>query len=249
MTLGLDPPRDPRSVLRAHRAVDATDNPAVERVEKLLAVQGDWLRTRVRWAARRFRLDADELCQELMLGMLRRSTTVDETNAGVRTWLGVRVDRTAIELTRRHGRESSESPERLGELERDEANRGRWPADPHTEITLDVNHLKRLGLTHHEAQVVALRCTGVDMTLKEFAELVHRTHASVRQEFVRGIRKIENLFGLTAEEAQVIRAWQRHGTARDVGRSIGRTDEDVVRILEGAQKKIDRVFDEKEGQH
>lgn len=249
MTASLDPPRDPRSVLRAHRRVDPADSPAAERVDRLLAVQGAWLRTRVQRTARHFHLDPDELCQELMLGMLRRSTTVDETNNGVRSWLSVRVERTAIDLLRRRSRDTPAGPEQFAAIERDEAANGRWPADPHAEITLDVNHLQRLGLTPHEAQTVALRCTGVDMTLKEFAELVDRSHASVRQEFARGTKKIENLFGLTAEEAEVIRAWRRHGSATDAARVVGRSGDDVVRILEGAQKKIDRVFDEREGLH
>jgi DNA-directed RNA polymerase specialized sigma24 family protein len=245
----LDPPRDPRSVLRAHRPAVPADNPAAERVERLLEVQGTWLRNRVRRTARHFRLDAAELCQELMYGLLRRSTTVDEGNPGVRSWLSVRIERTAIDMVRTSGRTRPAGPEDLEALEREEAARGRWPADPNTEITLDPQRLVRLGLSPNEAQTVALRCTGVDMTLKEFAELVQRSHALVRKEFERGTRKIENLFGLTAEEAEVIRAWRKHGTVQGAAHATHRSHEDVVRNLEDAHKKIDRIFDEKEGLH
>jgi DNA-directed RNA polymerase specialized sigma24 family protein len=158
----------------------------------LLEVQGDWLRCRVRSTAHRFRLDADELCQELMLSILRRSTTVDEGNKGVRTWLGSRVDWTARDMLRRRGRETTVDAADLEAIENDMATRRPAP-DPPGPMTLDTKHLVQWGLTPHEAQVVAMRCTGVDMPLKDFAELVHRSYASVRKEYERGTRKIEEL--------------------------------------------------------
>jgi DNA-directed RNA polymerase specialized sigma24 family protein len=237
---------DPRGVLRQHRRPIAGPNPAAERIERLLAVQGLWLRDRVRCTARRYRLDADELCQELMLSMLRRSATVDEGNPGVRSWLGGRVDWTAHDMLRRRGREDIVSPDDLAAIERDMSARRPVQESPAL-VTLDVRYLIELGLTPNEAQVVAFRCTGIDMPLKEFADLVHRSHASVRKEFERGTRKIENLFDLTAEELLVVRAWRRHGTAAATAPHVNRTGEDVIRILEGAHKKIDRIFDETEG--
>src|SRR5690349_20935775 len=208
-----DPPcADPRHVLCRSRRRVMEPNPAGERIERLLANQGEWLRNRVKHTARHFRLDADELCQELMLSMLRRSTTVDEGNRGVRTWLGSRVDWTAKDMLRHRGREECVGPEDLRAIE-DEMTARRPTPDHPGPATLDVKHLVELGLTAHEAQVVAMRCTGVDMPLKDFAELVQRSYASVRKEFERGTRKIEELFGLTAEEIRVVRAWRRHGTA------------------------------------
>ena len=58
---------------------------------------------------------------------------------------------------------------------------GRPPAAPGPPgpVTLDVNTWSRWASTPHEAQVVALRCTGVDMPLKDFAELVDRSYAGV----------------------------------------------------------------------
>ena len=234
-------PADPRDVLRRHRRPVAEPNPAAERIERLLEVQGEWLRVRVRSSAHHFRLDPDELCQELMLSMLRRSTTVDEGNRGVRSWLGSRVDWTAQDMLRRRGREETVEAADLESIEHDGR---RLPApDP----SLDVKHLVQMGLTLHEAQVVALRCTGVDMPLKDFAELVHRSYASVRKEYERGTRKIEELFGLTAEEILVVRAWRKHGTAAATAPHVNRSGDEVIQILEGAHKKIDRIFDETEG--
>ena len=237
---------DPREVLRRHRRPVAEPNPAAERIERLLAVQGEWLRCRVRATALHLRLDGDELCQELMLSMLRRSMTVDEGNRGVRTWLGARVDWTAKDMLRRRGRDESVGPEDLEAIEH-EMTRRRPASDPPGPVTLDVKHLVQLGLTLHEAQVVAFRCTGVDMPLKDFAELVHRSYASVRKEFERGTRKIEELFGLTAEEVHVVREWRKHGTAAATAPHVNRSGEEVISILEGAHKKIDRVFTETEG--
>lgn len=247
MSSSLGPPRDPRSVLRANRPATPDDNPAAERVERLLEVQGDWLRRRVLRRARHYRLDGGDLCQQLMEGLLRRSTTVDERNPGVRSWLSVRIEYTAVDMVRAAGRSSPAGPEELEMIEREAAARGRWPADPNTEITIDPQHLIKIGLTPHEAQTVAMHCTGVDMTLKEFAELVHRSYSAVRKELERGKRKIENLFGLTPAEAEVIRAWRKHGSVQEAARATRRSREDVVRNLEDAHKKIDRIFVEKEG--
>jgi DNA-directed RNA polymerase specialized sigma24 family protein len=221
-------------------------NPAAERIERLLCVQGEWLRSRVRSTAHHFRLDSDELCQELMLSMLRRSTTVDEGNRGVRSWLGSRVDWTAQDMLRRRGRDETVDAKNLEAIEHEMAARRPAP-DPPTPMTLDVKHLVELGLTPNEAQTVALRCTGVDMPLKDFAELVHRSYASVRKELERGTRKIEELFGLTAEEAVVVRAWRKHGTAAAAAPHVNRSGDEVISILEGAHKKIDRIFTETEG--
>lgn len=173
--------KDPREVLRRNRRPVCKANPAAERIERLLTVQGDWLRCRVRSTAQRFRLDADELCQELMLSMLRRSTTVDEGNKGVRTWLGSRVDWTAKDMLRRRGREEAVGPEDLQAIEDDMTARRPAPEHPGL-VTLDVRHLvEQLGLTPNEAQVVAMRCTGVDIPLKDFAELVHRSYKIIER--------------------------------------------------------------------
>jgi DNA-directed RNA polymerase specialized sigma24 family protein len=239
-------PADPREVLRRHRRPVAEPNPAAERIERLLAVQGEWLHGRVRSTARRFRLDPDELCQELVLSMLRRSTMADEGNRGVRSWLGSRVDWTAQDMLRRRGREETVDAADLEAIEHDMATRRAAP-DPPGPTTLDVKHLVQMGLTPNEAQVVALRCTGVDMALKDFAELVHRSYASIRKEFERGTRKIEELFGLSAEEIVVVRAWRKHGTAAATAPHVNRSGDEVIQILEGAHKKIDRIFDETEG--
>ena len=235
-------PTDPRDVLRRHRRPVAEPNPAAERIERLLCVQGEWLRNRVKHTAHHFRLDADELCQELMLSMLRRSTTVDEGNRGVRTWLGSRVDWTAKDMLRRRGREETIGPEDLEAIEHEISARHPAPEHPGP-VTLDMKHLVELGLTPHEAQVVALRCTGVDMPLKDFAELVHRSYASVRKEYERGTRKIEELFGLTAEEVLVVRAWRKHGTAAAAAPHVNRSNDEVIQIVEGVHKKIDRIFE------
>ena len=240
------PLADPRDVLHRHRRPVAEPNPAAERIERLLAVQGEWLHGRVRSTARHFRLDPNELCQELMLSMLRRSTMADEGNRGVRSWLGSRVDWTAQDMLRRRGREETVSDADLEAIERGMAARRPAP-DPPGPMTLDTRHLIELGLTPNEAQVVALRCTGVDMPLKDFAELVHRSYASVRKEYERGTRKIEELFGLTAEEVLVVREWRKHGTAAATAPHVNRSGDEVISILEGAHKKIDRIFTETEG--
>ena len=91
-----------------------------------------------------------------------------------------------------------------------------------------------LGLTNERNR--PLRCTGVDMPMKDFAELVHRSYASVRKEYERGTRKIEALFGLTAEEVLVVRAWRKHGTAA-AAPHVNRSGDEVIQILEGVTRR------------
>lgn len=236
------PVSDPRELLREHQAPAPQPVPAAQRVERLLEQEGNWLAERIRVAADRFGLDSEELFQEVVVSLLRRESYADLQNRGLHTWLGDRVDWTAYDLLRKRNRTVpvTDRPDALDRLA-DPSSGG--PPSP----TLNPQDLERLGLTTNEAQTVAFHCTGTDMPLKDLALLVGRSYAAVRKEKQRGLKKLENLFDLTDEETEVVRAWRRHGTAAAAAPHVGRPIADFLRILDNVHKKTDRVFDEKEG--
>ena len=262
---GLPIPRDPRDVLRETPPPPEPghDPQADLALDELLDDIQEWMRRRVRRRARQTGLEPDDLHQEVRLSLLRRSTEVDPHNPGVKSWLSVRIEWTVVDMLRRRGQERPQAPVGRG-------GRGRRPAprprpdlldvgahdrpDPRptaeeyvTRHRFDVDHLLRMGLSRHQAEVVALRSHGDDVPLKDLARLVRRSHAAVRQDLHRGLKRVETLFDLSVREAEVVRAFRRHGTAATAATRLGLTTAEFTRILDDAHKKIDQVFSEREG--
>lgn len=241
------PPRDPCSILRARRDAKRTTE-AADHVEELLQLQGAWLLRRVRAVADRFRLHPDDLYQEVMLRMLRSSVTVDAQNRGVRTWLSRLIENAAVDMIRVAKREVPVEAVDLDALDQIDVDQC-WPErQAGFELAVDVYHLvERCGLRLHEARAVALRCSGVDMTFKEYAALVGRSHAAVRKDYERGMRKIQVSLGLSSDEHEIMRAMVRHGSPAAVARVLGYPEDDVADIAARAAKKINQLFEGQEG--
>lgn len=233
------PPEDPREVLRQNRD-------AAQDRERLSDDHKIWLRGAIRNRAHRYKIEADELRQELELSLLCRSMTVDEGNPGVRGWLWRRVTWTAQDMSRRRNREIPVDPAELKSAEAcpDDAGERQIPLAELTQRVLW--NFVRLGLTPNEAQTVALLCAGIDMPLNQFAIRVGRSHDSVRQERSRGLRKIENYLDLSAEDDEVLRYWREFGSARAAAPYLNRSEDDIHRIVDDLHKKIDQIFGEKE---
>lgn len=232
-------PKDPREVLRQNRALHGDDQEVSDDHEK-------WLRAAILSAARRYGVDRDDLRQELELSLLRRSVTLDEGNPGARGWLTRRIKWTALSMRRRGGPEFPTDPADLQSVDshRDVVHEHQVPlADLIQRIR---GNLLRLGLSENESQTVALLCAGVDLPLNDFALMVGRSHASVRKERSRGVRKIKNHFGLTAEEDVVLQGWRTFGSARAAAPQLQRSEDEIHRIVGNAHKKIDELFGEKE---
>lgn len=241
------PSRDPRSLLRARRDAQPSTE-AAGHVEELLQLQGAWLLRRVRGVADRFRLLPEDLYQEVMLRMLRSSIAVDAQNRGVRTWLSRLIEYTAIDMVRAGKHEIPVDSLDLEIAERVEADHCWSDRQPGFELALDVFHLvERCGLRLYEARAVALRCSGVDMTFKEYAALIGRSHCAVRKDYERGIRKVQVALGLTSDEHEIMRAMVRHGTPSAVARVLGYQEDDVADIAARASKKINQFFEGQEG--
>lgn len=242
------PPHDPRAVLHSCRSAEPL-GAAAQRVSDLLAVQMSWLRRRTVSAARQFGLEAEDLFQEVMVSLLRRTTSaVDELHVGVRTWLGRRVDFTAKDMVRARGSEVPAEPEELEMLEHTAAGGGRWLGVPRLDFVLDIYFLvERCELSPQEAQTITVQCAGTGMTLKEYAAAVGRSYAGVRKERERGIRKIENCLGLAPEEHEVMRMRHRHGSVDATAAAMDRSADYVRHHTDRATKKVISLFDGQEG--
>jgi RNA polymerase sigma factor (sigma-70 family) len=241
--------RDPRDVLRENPLPPepGLDPRAETPLDELLEEVQDWMRRRIRRRARETGLDPDDLHQEVRLSLLRRSAEIEPHNPGVRTWLSVRIEWTVVDLLRRRGRERPHAPDVLDASAQDHPDPRPTAEENAARYRLDVAHLVSMGLPRHQAEVVALRCHGDDLPLKEFAQLVRRSYAAVRQDLHRGLRRIESLFDLTVREGEVVRAFRRHGTAAAAAPRLGLAQAEFTCILEDAHKKIDQVFSEREG--
>jgi RNA polymerase sigma factor (sigma-70 family) len=242
-----DPPRDPRSILRERRRAQPSPE-AADHVEELLELQGAWLLRRVRAVANDYRLVTEDLYQEVVLRILRCSTAVDAQNRGVRTWLAKRVEFTALDMSRQKQRAAPVAPFEVDAADQSDADGDCSGRQQNFDFVLDVYHLvERCHLTLNEARTVALRCSGVDMTFKEYATLVGRSHASIRKEYERGMRKVEASLGLNVDEHEIMRAMFRHGSPSAVAVVMGYSEEYVQYVASRAAKKINQFFEGQEG--
>jgi hypothetical protein len=161
------------------------------------------------------------------------------------------VGQTHLPLGDRHGSGGQPAvpvtPIGVNGVEQEFVDQDRQSRQTDFELILDVYYLvERCHLTQNEARTVALRCSGVDMTFKEYAALVGRSHASVRKEYERGIRKIGASLGLTDDEHEIMRAMSRHGSTTAVAGVMGYCEEYVQYVASGAAKKINQFFEGQE---
>ena len=183
-------------------------------IRALLATFADWMRDRSRRIARRHDLDADDVFQLTWLRLLRSRMTADLTNDGIRTWLARRIHWAASELARQRRHDGGER------IAADEVDALIAEADMQASRTastagsaVDAKLLDRIGLTRHQIHVVLSECSGLDLSLREYAHLVGRSYTAIRKDKERALDRIERWVGLNHEERRVFMAFR----ARRIG--------------------------------
>ncbi|MGD9526167.1 sigma-70 family RNA polymerase sigma factor [Pseudonocardia sp.] len=247
----LPPIADPREVLDRFRA--GTPRPVGwQYLEQLVAEEHAWFTTMIARVARVHSVEADDLHQEVLLG-LHDCDAIQLGRRGLRRWLERRARWKAGDMLRgrRAGRIGYHDPERLGALAAEQE--GQTPArsylggvanqNPWIGPDWNLQRLRSLGLTRDMAQVVLLVMWGLDVSLKEFAELADLSYDSVRKQKERGLKVLHAAFGLTPEEDSVMRAVRKHGSAAAAAEHLRMTAADVAEALYRAMARIERVLD------
>ncbi len=212
-------------------------------IRALLSTSALWMRDRCRRAARRYRLDAEDVLQVTWLRLLRSRTVADLANDGLRTWLAQRIEWAASELARqrRHdGGERIDSDAVDALLTEADAHAPR--AEPVEASSVDAGFLHRLGLNRHQVQVVLGECSGLEASLREVATLAGRSHAAIRKDRQRALARIERWVGLDPEERRVFTAFRVTGSVDAGARRTGHTPERFRRLLAVANTKVDAAF-------
>ena len=183
----------------------------------------------------------------ISLLIAERTGQLDLTSRGLRTWLSKRIDWVAYDIARREARRRDREPQPIGDLvdleETTEPHRSTSrPAPTLHHDRVDIERLHALGLSRDQAQVLAATSLISDLSIKEYAERTSRSYAAIRQDYSRGLRKIEHQFGLTADEREVFLAYRRLGAVAPAAARLGITEEQLRRHLATAEAKIRNVF-------
>ena len=211
-------------------------------VSALLATSARWMRGRAKRAAVRYKLDAEDVLQVTWLRLLRSRAVTDLTNDGLKTWLAQRIEWAASELARqrRHdGGERIDNAEVDALLAEADVQASRTEPD---EASVDEGFLHRIGLNRHQVQVVLSECSGLEVSLREFAALAGRSHAAMRKDKQRALDRIERWVGLDPEERGVFPAFRVAGSVDAGARRTGHTPTQFRRLLDTANKKVGDAF-------
>jgi DNA-directed RNA polymerase specialized sigma24 family protein len=222
---------DPREARARHRS-RTSPSAGLVYLRALSATERRWLRGMVAGVARTYRVDRDDLMQDLQLSLLE-CDTIQHGRREVRAWLRRRAQWKAADLLRRHrtGPTRSTLPDEvLPDLATAEH------AGPDRDW--NVERLAAFKLSRDEAQVVLLTCWGFDVSLRDFAELVERSYAKTRQDKVRGLRKIEDLFDLEPEERAAFIAYREFGTHAAAAVRLGLPEDQLRAVVRRAENKI-----------
>jgi RNA polymerase sigma factor (sigma-70 family) len=201
------------------------------------------MRDRAARAASRYKLDAEDVLQVTWLRLLRSRAVADLTNDGLRTWLAQRIEWAASELVRqrRHdGGERIESDEVDALIEEADAQASR--TQPAEASTVDASFLSKVGLNRHQVQVVLRECAGLEVSMREFAQLAGRSHAAIRKDRQRALDRIERWVGLDPEERRVFTAYRVTGSVDAGARRTRHTPAEFRRLLDTANRKVDDAF-------
>jgi RNA polymerase sigma factor (sigma-70 family) len=212
-------------------------------IRALLATFADWMRDRSRRIARRHDLDADDVFQLTWLRLLRSRMTADLTNDGIRTWLARRIHWAASELARQRRHDGGE---RIAADEVDaliaEADVQASRAASTAGSAVDAKLLDRIGLTRHQVHVVLSECSGLDLSLREYAHLVGRSYTAIRKDKERALDRIERWVGLNHEERRVFMAFRLAGSVEAGARRTGHSEAAFRGLLDGAHRKVDEAL-------
>jgi DNA-directed RNA polymerase specialized sigma24 family protein len=212
-------------------------------IRALLATSAHWMRDRCTRAAARYKLDAEDVLQVTWLRLLRSQAVADVTNDGLRTWLAQRIEWAASELVRqrRHdGGERMDGEEVDALLEQADARASHAQAADASSV--DAGLLGRIGLNRHQVQVVLRECAGLEVSMREFAQLAGRSHAAMRKDRQRALERIERWVGLDPEERRVFTAYRVAGSVDAGARRTGHTPAQFRRLLDTAQRKVGDAF-------
>jgi DNA-directed RNA polymerase specialized sigma24 family protein len=227
---------DPREARARHRRRTRT-SAGLSYLRVLTVQERHWLARMVERTARAYGVEADDLMQDLQLSLLQ-SETIDRGRREVRGWLKRRAQWRAADMIRRDGLHRTHVRS-LDEMTGPEPA-APAPTGPDAEWSLD--RLEGLRLNRDEAQVVLLVLWGLDISLREFAELVERTHAKTRQDKSRGLRKIEELFDLEPEERAAFIAFREYGTVTAAAVRLGIPNDRLRRLVRQAEHKINQAL-------
>jgi DNA-directed RNA polymerase specialized sigma24 family protein len=212
-------------------------------IRALLSTSAHWMRKRCVRAASRYKLDAEDVLQVTWLRLLRSRAVADLTNDGLRTWLAQRIEWAASELVRqrRHdGGEQIDDDEVDALLAQADAQASRTAPDDTS--TVDAGFLSRIGLNRHQVQVVLRECSGLEVSMREFARLAGRSHAAIRKDRQRALDRIERWVGLDPEERRVFTAYRVTGSVEAGARRTRHTPAQFRRLLDAANRKVGEAF-------
>lgn len=231
----VEPVLDPREARDRHRS-RTSPSAGLVYLRALSETERSWLEAMVRQTARTYRVDRDDLLQNLQVSLLE-CETIDRGRREVRAWLRRRAQWKAADMLRR------DRPSRTSSVPLDEAVSALpAPAPTGPDPEWDVDRLGAFRLSRDEAQVVLLTCWGFDVSLRDFAELVERSYATTRQHKVRGLRKIEDLFDLRPAERAAFIAYREFGTHAAAAVRLGMPEDRLRDLVRCAENKITRTL-------
>ena len=235
--IAADAPGGPQRHDGPRRFVDSDERSQQVPIDQLLQEQNAWLYRRVRSTALRYHVDADKLLQETLLSLLRASTSLDPGDRGLRTWLAQRVEWSATNLRRQQARDLT-ADDLSGIDLANEASPTPSPAQELRDTSINQRRLQEVGLTRDQAQTLAMRTSGFDLSLRELAELLDRSYAKTRQDYARGLRRVEAWIRLTPTETQVYTAYRRYGSVEHAAARLGLPEDELRSHLQQANQKI-----------
>lgn len=223
---------DPREARARHR-LRTVPSAGLLFLQALAAQERAWMERMVNRIARAYHVEGDDLLQELQLSLLA-CNTIDRGRQSVRGWLTRRARWRAADLLRK--------VERTRSLDEASAPEPAAPEPTGPDPDWTIERLRGLRLNRDEAQVVLLVLWGMDVSLREFAELAERSHAKARQDKTRGLNKIEELFDLEPEESAAFIAFREFGTVNAAAVRLGVTADELRRLVRLAERKINRAL-------
>lgn len=227
-------PREARSEHRLRRGESA----GLLFLQALSTQERQWMERMVAGIARAYRVDRDDLLQELQLSLFN-CHSLDRGRQSVRAWITQRARWRAQDMLRASSGEKSipASDRPLPEAPA--------PAPTEPDRNWSIERIQKLGLNRDEAQVVLLVLWGVDVSLREFAQLAERNYPKTRQDKIRGLNKIRELFHLDPDENAALVAYRESGTLEAAAVRLNIPKNELRVLVRQAQKKIDRALDRK----
>lgn len=223
-------PVDPREALRRDPARQEP-SPGLLYLRTIAAEERQWLEKMVVGVAAEYRVDRDDLLQDLRLSLLR-CTSIDAGRAELHAWLRRRAEWKALDLLRKTGRHPTQSLELGPEPPAPEPNR----IDPDWDVDSSW-HLSR-----DEAQIVRLICWGEDDSMREISALMGYSYDKGRQVRSRALRKLKKLIDLTPDELAAWLALGRLQTYPEAAIKLGLPEEELRVRVRRAEEKIRRVL-------